>query len=311
VKDSRPLFTHLDGPIMPDDPVDTPPDHRQRFWALVLGALVFRILNSLHWVLAGGLGWGFGASLGGMVPLPGAATVGGAVGLALVMFGVLTIGLGHQSEYTTPIHLAAFGGTAIGSATLVLLNPFGRELNYLIGGGAGFFSGMFTAVMKQYFAPVSVLAACAISVTGAVLFQGVGTLFGSTIGWAAAGALALFLTAILAEYMRREPPVEIDANGQPVWEAPRRESLRRAISQSWSLLDPIAWVWNGLLAGLLASSWVFWVADHPDRSAARPPFLACGGFAAFVIIMTRLGIRIPWQAPPTDVDKGQADREKK
>src|SRR6516162_2077840 len=89
-----------EAPIMADEPVEIPGDKRPRVWVFLAGLLVFRILNSLHWALAGGLGWGFGTAVGSMVPLPGAVTLGGVVGLALVMLGVLTIGWGERSEHT-------------------------------------------------------------------------------------------------------------------------------------------------------------------------------------------------------------------
>src|SRR5262245_14181453 len=117
-----------EAPTMADEPAAIPGDKRPRVWVFLAGVLVFRLLNSLHWALAGGLGWGFGVAAASLVPLPGSATLGGAVGLALVMLGVLTVGWGERSEQT-PITLAAFGGAAVGSASLALLSPLGLELN--------------------------------------------------------------------------------------------------------------------------------------------------------------------------------------
>src|SRR5262245_24190630 len=139
---------------MAGEPAIIPADKRPRAWAFLVGVLVFRLLNSLYWALVGGLGWGFGTAVGTMVPLPGAVTMGGAVGLALVMLGILTINRdNHRTEYT-PLQLAAFGGAAVGSASLSLLSPFSLELNLALGGAVGFFVGLVTSVLKQYFAPV-------------------------------------------------------------------------------------------------------------------------------------------------------------
>lgn len=290
---------HPEATTMADEPREGPGDKRPPAWVFMAGALVFRILNSLHWALVGGLGWGFGTAVGSMVPWPGAATPGGAVGLALVMLGVLTIGLGKRPEHT-PITLAAFGGAAVGSASLSLLGPLSRELNLTLGGGVGFFVGTCSSVVRQSFAPVSVVSACTIAITGAALFAGVGSLVGGTIGWAAAGGVSLFWVAVLSEWLRREPAVEVDANEQPVRVIPRREMCRQTARQSWSLSDPLAWGWNGLFGGLLASLWAFWAADHPDVGAVRQPFLVCGGLAAVVIVVTRLGIlKLPGQSQPT------------
>jgi hypothetical protein len=263
------------------------------------GLLVFRILNSLYWALAGGLGWGFGTALGSMVPLPGAATLGGAVGLALVLLGVLTIRWGERSEHT-PLTLAAFGGAALGSASLARLSPLGLELNVALGGCVGFLVGAFSSGMKQYFAPVSVVPAWAIAITGAALFAGVGSLVGGTVGWAGAGSVSLFWVAVLSECLRREPAVEIDANEQPIRVIPRREMCRQTVRQSWSPSYILAWGWHGLLGGLLASLWASWAADHADMGALRKPFLVCGGLAAAVIIGTRLGLlKPPGRSQPT------------
>ena len=135
---------------MADGPRKTPADERPRVLTPLVGLLVVRLLNSLHWALVGGLGWGFGRALGRMVAVPGAATVGGAAGLFLVIFGVLTVGVGKRSEYT-PIQLAALGGAAVGSASLLLFNPLSPTLNLLLGAGVGLFAGLSSSAMKQCF----------------------------------------------------------------------------------------------------------------------------------------------------------------
>src|SRR5262245_11418501 len=99
---------------MADKPVEVPAGQRPPFWAFIVGVLVGRILNSLHWALVGGLGWGFGTAVSSVVPVPGAATFAGAGGLALVMLGVLTINRGNNRSEHTPIQLAGFGGAAVG-----------------------------------------------------------------------------------------------------------------------------------------------------------------------------------------------------
>ena len=285
---------------MADEPVEIPGDKRPRVWVFLAGLLVFRILNSLHWALAGGLGWGFGTAVGSMVALPGAVTLGGVVGLALVMLGVLTIGWGDRSEHT-PITLAAFGGAAIGSASLSRLGPLSLELNLALGGCAGFFVGLCSSIMKQYFAPVSVVAAGMVAITAAALFAGVGSLFGGTAEWAAAGGISLFSVAVLSDCLRRKPVVEVDANERPVREIPRRQMCWQAALQSWSPTYPLAWGWHGLFAGLLASVWTFWAADQPDPGETRRAFLVCGGLAAVVIIVTRLGVlNPPRRSQPTN-----------
>jgi len=284
---------------MADEPAAIPGDKRPRVWVFLAGVLVFRLLNSLHWALAGGLGWGFGVAAASLVPLPGSATLGGAVGLALVLLGVLTVGWGERSEQT-PITLAAFGGAAVGSTSLALLSPLGPELNLALGGGLGLVLGLCSSVMKQHFAPVRAAPACALAITGAALFAGVGSLVGGTIGWTAAGGLSLFWVAVLAECWRRTPAVEIDANEQPLREIARRERCRQTVRQSWSPSYPLAWGWHGLFGGLLASPWAFWAANHPDLTAVRKPFLVCGGLAGVVIVVTRLGIvKPPRQSQPT------------
>ncbi|HJZ92220.1 MAG TPA: hypothetical protein VKE40_15195 [Gemmataceae bacterium] len=283
---------------MPDEPIQVAAESRPRTGAFVVGWVVFRILNSLHWTLAGGLGWGFGTAVGSMVPLPGAATVGGAIGLALAMFAVLTIGLGKQSEHT-PITLALFGGIAAGSASLALLSPFAPAADLVLGGVLGLLIGLCSSVMRQYFARVRLVPAFAISLVGAGVFAEVGLLIGGPLGWAAAGGISLFGVAILAECFRSDPAVEVDADEKPVRVIPRREMIRQITRQSWSLTDPLAWGWHGLIAGLLANLWASWAAEHPDMSLVHRPFLVCGGLAAAVIFATRLGLlKPPAQSQP-------------
>jgi len=283
---------------MADEPVEpTPP--RPRAWTLVLGILVCRILNSAHWALVGGLGWGCGAAVAAMTPWPGAETLGGAAGLALAMFGVLTINTNDIRSAYAQIQLAAFGGAAVGSASLALLAPFRPDVNPLLGGGVGFFVSLLSCVMKQHLAPVKLIPAATIAIATATLFAGVGFLIGGPIGWAAAGGIALFAAAMLAECCRREPAVEIDANEQPVRTISRREMCRHTARESWSLSNPLAWGWHGALAGLAAYFWAVWAANHNDDRALHTPFLTCGGLAALVIILTRLGLLKPRQPSPT------------
>jgi hypothetical protein len=259
----------------------------------LVGAIIFRILNALYWALVGGLGWGFGASIGNSVPFQGADVLGGTVGLACVMIGVLTINLGDKRSEFTPLYFATLGGAASGSASLLLLRPFGLEVNVLLGGGVGLFVGLCTSVMKQYFAPVPLLHACMVAVSGAALVASVGSLVGDALGWAAAGGISLCAVAVLTECLRRDPAVEIDATEQPIRLIPHREMCWHTLRQSWSLLDPLAWGWNGALGGLLASHWASWVADHPDAGAVRTPFLVCGSFAAVLTVIVRLGFLEP------------------
>lgn len=283
-----------DEPIEPTPQLDPTPE-RPRVWTSVLGVLVCRILNSAHWALVGGLGWGFGAAAGAMAPWPGAETWGGAAGLALALLGVLTVNTNTERSAYAPIQLAAFGGAAVGSASLALLAPFKPDVNPLLGGGVGFFVSLLTCVMNQHLAPVKLIPAGTIAVATATLFAGVGFLVGGTIGWAAAGGISLFAAVMLAECWRREPAIEIDANEQPVRVIPRGEMCRYIARQSWSLSNPLAWGWHGLLAGLAASLWAVWAANHQDAQAIQKPFLTCGGLAAVVIILTRLGILQPRQ----------------
>src|SRR5262249_32081879 len=100
--------TVADEPTMADDPVATPAI-KPRPGMYVVGFLVFRIFNSAYWALVGGLGWGFGAALGALVPWPDAGLVGGALGLAVVLLAVLTIDPGSKRTEQTPIQLAGFG----------------------------------------------------------------------------------------------------------------------------------------------------------------------------------------------------------
>jgi hypothetical protein len=291
-----------------DEPVEPTPE-RLRAWSLILGVLFCRILNSAHWALVGGLGWGFGTAVAAMTPWPGAETLAGAAGLGLAMLGVLTVNTTgvlrvniDRSEYA-PIQLAAFGGAAVGSASLALLAPFKPDVNLLLGGGVGFFVSLLTCVMKQHLAPVKLIPASTIAIATATLFVGVGSLVGGPIGWAAAGGISLFVAAMLAECWRREPAVEIDANEQPVRTISRREMCWHTARQSWSLMFTLAWGWHGVLAGLAAYFWAVWAADHNDDRAIHQPFLTCGGLAAFVIILTRLGLLKPRQpSPPSDVE---------
>src|SRR5262249_61704686 len=115
--------------------------------------------------------------------------------------------------------------------------------------------------------------ACALAITGAALFAGVGSLVGGTTGWAAAGGLSLFWVAVLSECWRRTPAVEIDANERPLREIPRREMCRHTVRQSWSPSYPRAWARHGVFGALRASFWPFWAANHPDLNAVRKPFL--------------------------------------
>jgi hypothetical protein len=278
-----------------------PAQKHQRVWVFLAGAIVFRVLDSLYWALVGGLGWGFGAAIGRSVAFPAAVTLVGAAGLAFTMLSVLTIRWGQTRSELTPMYLASLGGAAAGSASLSLLSPLSPQVSVVLGGGVGFFVGLITSVMKQYFAPVTALHACTITLAGTALFAGIGFLVGGVVGWTAAGGISLSLVACLAECWRRDPAVEIDAGEQPIRVIPRREMCRHVVRQSWSLTDPLAWGWNGLLGGLLASNWASWVAAHPDVGAVRVPFLACGGLAAVSIIGVRLGILKPTkQSQPTD-----------
>jgi hypothetical protein len=259
------------------------------------------VLDSLYWALVGGLGWGFGAAIGRSVAFPGAVTLVGAAGLAFTLLSVLTIRWGQTRSELTPMYLASLGGAAAGSASLSLLSPLSPTVNVALGGVGGFVVGLVTSVMKQYFAPVTALHACAITLAGTALFAGVGSLVGGVLGWAAAGGISLFSVACLAECWRRDPAVEIDAGEQPIRVIPRREMRWHAVRQSWSLADPLAWGWNGLFGSLLASTWAFWVAAHPDTGATRASFLTCGGLAAVLVISVRLGMLKPIkQSEPTD-----------
>jgi len=272
---------------------ETPATKRPRLWAYLLGVVVFQILNALYWAFVGGLGWGFGSAVGSHVPWAGAELLGGAAGVALVLFAVLTINPPNQRSEYTPIQLALFAGVATACATFALVLSLGRDLNILLGTVAGFLVGVLTAIMKQYFAPIAILPAGMIALAGSALFTVVGLLLGGPFGWAAAGAIALFGTAMLAECCRREPAVEIDANEQPVRVIPRREMLRYTALQSWTLTGPVAWGWHGWFAGLFASLWAQWAMDHRNPDAVRQPFLVCGGVAAIVIVVTRVGIVKP------------------
>jgi hypothetical protein len=290
---------------MADESSEVLPAKPPRLWAYLIGVVVFQILNALYWAFVGGLGWGFGSAVGSHLPWAGAELLGGAAGLAFVLFGILTINpaRNQRSEYT-PIQLALLGAVAAACASLALLFSLGRDLNILLGAIAGFLVGILTAIMKQYFAPVGILPACAIAVAGAALFAGVGFLVEGPLGSAAAGAIALFGTAMLAECFRREPAVEIDASEQPVRVIPRREMLRYTALQSWHPTGPVAWGWHGWFAGLVASLWAQWAMDHRNLDAVRQPFLVCGGVAAFVIVVTRLGIvKPPEKAKANDKDR--------
>jgi len=278
---------------MANEPAEMPGDKRPRAWVFLAGLLLCRILNSLHWALVGGLGWGFGTAIGRMAPIPGAVTIGGAVGLALVMLCVFSVSIDDKRSEYTLMQLAAFGGAAVGSVSLSLLSPLSLELNLTLGGCVGLFVGLCSSVMKQHFAPVSIVSAGTIAIMAAVLFAGVGSLLGDTMGWAAAGGVSLFGVAVLSECLRRKPVVEVDANEQPVREIPRRRMCWQTAGQSWSLTYPPAWGWHGLFAGLLASLWTSWAVDHPDAGVTRNVFLSCGGLAAVVIILTRLGVLNP------------------
>jgi hypothetical protein len=268
---------------------------RGRVWLFIIGALIFRVFNSLHWALIGGIGWGFGAAVGSMVAWPEAITVGGALGLMLVMIGVLTMEFGKRSEYT-PIQLATIGGLAAGGASVAILNPLGRDFNYILGGGLGLILGIFSSIMKQFFAPVNFITACVIAGVGTAIFAGIGSLLGGPLGWGAAGGLALTSVALLAELFRREPAVLLDADDKPIRIIPRSESCWRALRQSCSLLDPLAMGWNGFLAGCLGSLWASWITDQPNPWMAQRLFLACGSLTALIVVLTRLEL-LPGNAP--------------
>lgn len=278
------------------------PTTPSRLWSYLLGVVVFQILNALYWAFVGGLGWGFGSAVGSHAGWPGAGLLGGAAGLALVLFAVLTINPTRPVSEYTPIQLAIPGAAAAACASLALASALGRDWIILLGGVAGFVLGVLTIVLKQYFAPVRVLPACVLAVTGSAVFAGIGILLEGPLGWAAAGALALFGTAMLAECFRQEPAVEIDASGQPVREVPKREMLRHTARQSWHPTGPVAWGWHGWFAGLAASLWAAWAADQPNQDAVRQTFLVCGGLAAFMVLFSRLGLVKP---PTKPVDKAQ------
>jgi len=264
----------------------------------VTGLVVFRLLNSVHWALVGGLGWGFGTAVGGMFEFPGAATLGGGVGLAFVLLSVLTLGLGERAEHI-PVVLAGLGGAAVGSISLLLLNPPGSAVELAIGGAVGFFVGLCSSVMKQHFTTVGLGPAILIAVTGSALFAGIEFMLGGWIGSAVGGGLSLFSVAVLAECLSRQRAVLVDENQQPIREIPRRESCWRVVRQSWSPTDSLAWGWHGVIGGLLAYLWTSWASDHPDTSWMRKAFFLCGGLAVAVSVAIRLGLKLPEQSQPT------------
>jgi hypothetical protein len=274
------------------EPVELPAVKPVRLWAYLFGVLVCRILNALYWAFAGGLGWGFGSAIGSFFPWPAATALGGAIGLALALLGILTVSLEKKQFEYPPITLGMFGGIAVGIASLLILHPFGRESNLVLGAGAGFLVGIFTVIIKKYFSPLNFVPACLIAITGSALFTEIGFWIGGHLGWAAAGAISLFAMAMIGICWPRQPAVEVDANGQIVRFVPRGEMFVHTIKQSWSFAYPVAWGWDGLFAGLIASLWAAWAADDLNRDEVRQPFLWCGGLAAFVIIATRLGIEV-------------------
>jgi hypothetical protein len=266
---------------------------QRRISALIVGGLLFRVLNSMYWALVGGLGWGFGTAVGESIPVADAATFGGAVGLAVTLFSLLAVRWGEERTEYTPMHLAWMGGAAAGSATLALLVRLRPEVYAVLGGGLGFFLALPTPVMKQYFAPVTVLRAGIITLAGSALFSAIGFLAGGVLGWTAASAVSLVTVVLLAECLRRERVVELDEKGQPIRTVARGEMVRRTFRQSCSLSDPLAWGWNGLFGGLAASAWAFWVAAQPDLYAVRVSFLVFGGMAIIAVIGVRFGILKP------------------
>jgi hypothetical protein len=256
---------------------------------LLLSVGLCRLFNSAYWALAGGLGWGCGTALGEVVSLPNAGVVGGPVGLAVVMLVLLRINWGNpRSQVPHPL-LAACGGAAVGGASLALLGPLSPANSLLIGGVVGFIVAPISAIMKQSFAPVAWGAAAVAALTASTLFAGTGFLIGGVIGWTAAGGISLFALALLAECLRREPAVEIDEHEQPVRVVPRGESFRRTALWCWRLTDPVAWGWDGLLAGLLAFLWGSWAAAQPEVRVVHQAFLIGGGLAVGALVLSLLG----------------------
>lgn len=275
-------------------------------WRFYLAYVLFRVLNALYWTLTCGLGWGLGAALGSLMPWPEAVPIGRAAGLALALLAMLTMGLGQKGEYT-PFQLSGFGGAALGSATLLLLDPFPRDWNFGIGAVLGFVVGLFTAVMRQWFAPVGFLPACVAAVLGSAIFTTTGMALENTLGtaaWGAAGGLSLCLVAVFAESFRRRANTsgldESEANHSPT----RDELLRNTLTRCWSLTDPVAWGWNGLIGGLIAAHWASWAAAHPNAPFVRTPILVCGGLAAVVLLAARLGVATGKKAPSTRNEAG-------
>lgn|SRR5262249_28349305 len=264
----------------------------------ITGLIVFLLLNSVHWSLVGGLGWGLGTAVGGMFEFPGAAILGGAVGLALAMLSVLTLGLGDRAEHI-PVVLAGLGGAAVGSVSLSFLYPPVTAVHLAVGAVVGFFVGLCSSVMKQHFTTVGLGPAIVIAITGAALFAGIEFMFGGWMGSAVGGSLSLFSVAVSAECLSHQRAVLIDENQQPIREIPRRESCWRVVRQSWSPTDPLAWGWHGFIGGLVAYFWASWAMDHPETGLVRKAFLICGGLAAAVIVAIRLGMKLPEQTQPT------------
>src|SRR5262245_36839908 len=138
---------------------ETPAAKRLGLWSYLIGIIVFRTLNAIYWAITGGLGWGFGSVVGSFLPWPDAIALGGAAGLALALLAVLT---DSQPFQYLPITLGLFGGLAVGCSSLLILNPFGQQVNLALGAAAGFVVAAVTAIINRNFCLLNIVPACLI-----------------------------------------------------------------------------------------------------------------------------------------------------
>ena len=262
----------------------TPPPEAGPVARLGLSSL-FLFFGIVFWGFTGGLGWGLGVAIARRFELEAEAVLGG-IGVWLTVVSLLLPARHERKAEAFRILSAGFGGAAFGAVTLSVLVP--GKYSPWIGGAAGYFFGMMSAVMKHSLVPVKLPGAAGIALVGSATLTGIGATVGGLAGWSIAGALSLLLLPVLCVVFRSIPLQEIGASGEVVREVPVSEWMKGTLR---SALNPgalgAAWLWKGSLAGSLGFLWSEWALE----SAAKPetvtgPFLVCGVLTVAAVLGT-------------------------
>ena len=248
-------------------------------------SILFLFFGTAYWGFTAGLGWGLGVAVARRFELEAEAALGG-IGVWLTVVSLMLPARHERKAEAFRILSAGFGGAAFGAVTLSVLVP--GKYSPWIGGAAGYFFGMMSAVMKHSLVPVKLPAAGAIALVGSATLAGIGAAMGGLAGWSIAGALALLLLPVLCVAFRAVPLQEIGASGEILREVPASEWMKGTLRTA---LNPAAlgsaWLWKGALAGGLGFLWSDWALESAaNPQAVTGPFLVCGVLAVAAVLGT-------------------------